>query len=153
VKQAVNGFSVPVPLPASSAFNGVKKVMANKQDYMKKMELKKKRKLEAGIVSDHFPNVSNIIIHMTYFHEAENPVLMERTINVFPTSTADFVMECMVRGCDNGGFDLTPVITKLIKQHKKLAKGDMVCKGKTDTQSSGHANISYKISISYKKQH
>jgi hypothetical protein len=126
--------------------------MAQKQDYIKKMELKKQRRSEAGIVSARFPNVSTIVIHMTYFHNAENPVLMERTINVFPTSTADFNMECMVRGCDNGGFDLTPVITKLIKQHKKMAKGDMTCKGKVDNKSSGHANISYRISINYKKR-
>lgn len=126
--------------------------MAHKQDYIKKMELKKQRRSEAGIVSARFPNVSSIVINMTYFHNAENPVLMERTINVFPTSIADFNMECMIRSCDNGGFDLTPLITKLIKQHKKIAKGDMVCKGKVDNKSSSHANISYKISISYKKQ-
>jgi len=127
--------------------------MAHKQDYIKKMELKKQRRTEAGIVSDRYPDVSGIVINMTYFHEAENPVLMERTINVFPTSTADFIMECMVRGCENGGFDMTPVITKMVKQHKKLAKGDMVCKGKTGARSSGHASISYKVSISYKKRH
>jgi hypothetical protein len=126
--------------------------MAQKQDYIKKMELKKQRRFEAGIVSDRFPAITNIIINMTYFHNAENPVLMERTINVFPTSTADFNMECMVRGCDNGGFDLNPIISKLIKQRKKTAKGEMVCKGKVDNKSSGHAHISYKISLSYKKR-
>ncbi|MBI5056930.1 MAG: hypothetical protein HZB61_09990 [Nitrospirae bacterium] len=127
--------------------------MTPKQDYVKKMELKKLRRVEAGIVSDRYPGVSNIVIHMTYFHEAENPVLMERTINVFPTSIADFKMECMIRGCDSGGFDLTPVISKLIKQHKKMAKGDMNCRGKIGDYSSHHANVSYEISIKYNNKH
>ncbi|RJQ21227.1 MAG: hypothetical protein C4560_04085 [Nitrospiraceae bacterium] len=126
--------------------------MAHKQDYIKKMELKKRRKVEAGVVSERFPEISNMVIHMTYFHDAHNPVLMERTVNVFPTSLAYFNMECMVKGCDNGGFDLTPVILSLIKHHKKLAKGNMICKGKVDEHfSSKHANISYEINIKYNK--
>jgi hypothetical protein len=125
--------------------------MPPRQDYIKKMELKKQRKLEAGVVSERFPKISNIIIHMTYFHDAENAVLMERTVNVFPTSTADFNMECMIRGCDKGGFNLNPVISGLIKQNKKMAKGTMKCKGKLDHHSPNHANISYEINIKYNK--
>jgi hypothetical protein len=126
--------------------------MAPKQDYLKKMELRKQRKIDAGVVSERFPKISNMIIHMTYFHDAENSVLMERTVNIFPTSTADFNMECMIRGCDNGGFNLTPLISTLIKQNKKLAKGSMKCKGKLENHSSTHANISYEINIKYNKQ-
>lgn len=125
--------------------------MTPKQDYIKKMELRKQRKIEAGVVSERFPKISNIIIHMTYFHDAENAILMERTVNVFPTSTADFNMECMIRGCDNGGFNLNPVISNLIKQNKKLAKGNMKCKGKLENHSANHANISYEINIKYNK--
>ncbi|MBI5409466.1 MAG: hypothetical protein HZA14_08880 [Nitrospirae bacterium] len=126
--------------------------MALKQDYIRKMEIRKQRKVEAGVVSDRFPEIRNMVIHMTYFHDAKNPVLMERTINVFPTSIAYFNMECMTKGCDNGGFDLTPVISRLVKHHKKSAKGNMICEGKIEEFSSDHAKVSYQINITYNKR-
>lgn len=130
----------------------MRKKMTPKQDYIKKMELKKQLKNETGIVSDHFPQVSNIVIQMTYFHDAENPVLMERTVNVFPSSVADFNMRCMIRGCEKGGFDLTKVIKGLVKNHKKIARGDMKCMGKLDNHAPNHARISYEINVKYNKQ-
>ncbi len=126
--------------------------MANNQNYLKRMELKNQQKLEAGFISSRFPKVSIIVIHMTYYHKAENPVLMERTVNFFPTSHAYFNMECMEKECNSGGFDLTPIIIKQIKNHKKLSKGKMVCSGKGDALASDHASISYEISIKYSKR-
>lgn len=123
--------------------------MSHRQDYLKKAELKKKAKLDAGLVSERFPKVSGITIHMTYLHNADNPILMERTVNVFPTSHAYFNMECMVKGCDKGGFDLNPVISKQIKSSKKVIKGEMDCKGKSTEITSNHAKISYEIKINY----
>jgi hypothetical protein len=123
--------------------------MLQRQDYLKKLELKKQNKFKAGLVIDRFPQVAGIVIYMTYYHKADNPVLMERTVNVFPTSYAYFNMECMIKGCENGGFDLTRSISRQIKDHKKTAKGTMSCKGKNDDISSGHASISYEITIKY----
>ncbi len=126
--------------------------MVNKQNYLKKMELKNQQKLKAGLISDRFPKVSTIVIHMTYYHKAENPVLMERTVNFFSSSYAYFNMECMEKDCDNGGFDLTPIIRRQIKNHKNLSKGKMVCCGKSAALTSDHARISYEISIKYSKR-
>ena len=126
--------------------------MAQREDYLKKMELKNKAKLDAGIVSERFPSVSGIKLHMTYYHNSENPILMQRTVNVFPTSYAYFNMECMVRGCETGGFDLSSIIKKQVKQKKKSAKGKMDCKGKIGEQSVDHAHIAYEISISFSKK-
>lgn len=126
--------------------------MAQREDYLKKVELKNKAKLDAGLVSERFPHVSGIKIRMTYYHNSENPILMERTVNVFPTSPAYFNMDCMIRGCDTGGFELTPIVSKQIKQKKKQAKGKMVCKGKVNEHSVDHAHISYEISVAYKRR-
>lgn len=116
------------------------------------MELKKQRRYDAGLLSERFPDVSGIVIRMTYYHKAENPVLMERTVNVFPTSYAYFNMECMIKGCEEGGFDLTTLINKHIKQHKKSVKGKMVCNSKNGTLASDHASISFEINIKYSKK-
>ncbi len=123
--------------------------MAHRQDYLKKMELKKQARLEAGLLSDRYPKVSGLVINMTYYHNAENPVLMHRKVNVFPSSHAYFKMECMTKGCNEGGYDLSSVISKQIKQKKKSLKGKMNCKGKNDDVASDHASISYEISIKY----
>lgn len=105
----------------------------------------------AGLVSEHFPHVAEIIIHMTYYQKGPNPVLMRRTINILPASCAYFKMDCMIKGCDNGGFDLTPVIIDMVKTLKKTKKGNMVCNGKTSTNSTDHASIDYDIAIKYIK--
>lgn len=126
-------------------------IMLNRQEHLRRQELKKQHKHEAGLVSERFPGVSGIVIHMTYYHKAENPVLMERTINVFPTSYAYFNMECMIKGCESGGFDLSSLIAKQVKKHKKSLKGEMACSGRDSELSRDHATISYEINIKYNK--
>ncbi|TAL26838.1 MAG: hypothetical protein EPN94_02460 [Nitrospirae bacterium] len=126
--------------------------MAHRQDYIAKMELVKKNRVDAGLVSERFPKVASIIINMTYYQKVANPVLMERTINILPASYAYFNMECMIKDCVNGGFDLTKAISDLIKSHKKSGKGKLVCKGKTSAGSSEHASVSYEINIQYIKK-
>ncbi len=126
--------------------------MSTRQDYITKMELKKQARLEAGLVNDRFPTVASIVISMTYYHNAENPVLMERTVNIFPNSQAYFIMECMIKTCENGGFDLSPIIAKQIKQRKKSVKGKMNCKNKSPELASNHASISYEITSKFNRR-
>lgn len=117
------------------------------------MELSKKNRLAASLVSDRFPKVSGMVIHMTYYQRVSELVLMERTVNVSPGDHAYFNMECMTKDCINGGFDLEQVISDMIRHHKKSGKGKLVCNGENDILSSGHASISYAISIQYNKVH
>jgi len=115
------------------------------------MELKKQIDIAAGLVSDRFPGVSGIVIHMTYYRETVIPVLMVRTVNIFPTSYANFKMDCMIKGCDGGGFDLNSIVATMVKTHKRVSKGSLVCQGNIDTIAAEHASIEYKAVIRYKK--
>ena len=115
------------------------------------MDLKRQNRLLVGLISERFPEVSGIIINMTYYRKGANPVLMERTINMFPTSDAYFKMDCMIRGCDGGGFDLTPAVADMAKSRKHVKKGSLVCNGKTDTPSPDHAHVDYEIVMKYNK--
>jgi hypothetical protein len=126
--------------------------MATKQNYVKKMEVKNKQKSDAGIISDRYPDVEIIVINMTYYHNAENPVLMERTVNFFPESHAFFNLECMIKGCEKGGFDLKRIISKQIKERKKVVKGEMSCKGKSGELPANHSSIEYEINITYRNK-
>ncbi len=126
--------------------------MSRKQTYLEKMELKKNTMLAAGLVSERLPGVSRIVLNMTYYQRTADPVLMKRTVNFFPTDYACFRMECMREECMNGGFDLTPVVAGLVKNHKKSVKGKIVCNGKSENLRLGHASIAYEVSIQYDKQ-
>ena len=126
--------------------------MANRQQHAAKLELKKQNTYAAGLLSERYPHVAGMVIHMTYFQNGINPVLMVRTLNVFPTSAAYFKMDCMIKGCDNGGFDLTPVIKTMIRDRKKEKKGSLVCRGKVDMVTCDHASVDYDIAIKYGKK-
>jgi hypothetical protein len=125
--------------------------MAHKQNYLESLELNKQRRLAAGLVSEHFPEVSDIVVHMTYYQKRVNPIMMVRVVNFWPSRHAYFNMDCMIKGCVDGGFDLTSVITDMIKNRNKSRKGKLVCNGKGDAIASEHASIAYEITIKYNK--
>ena len=125
--------------------------MGNKQNYTAKMELTKKHKLAAGLISDRFPKVAGIVLYMTYYQEGINPILMLRTVNIFPKDPATFFMGCMMKGCMNGGYNLTKMIVDLIKRRKTSGKGELVCRGKKENHTSCRARISYEVKITYRK--
>ncbi|MBZ0155293.1 MAG: hypothetical protein K8I29_03650 [Alphaproteobacteria bacterium] len=123
--------------------------MVNRHNYASRMELKKQTMLSTGLLSNRFPEVSGIVIQMTYYQKGSNPVLMVRTVNILPSSYAYFKMDCMIKGCEGGGFDLTSIVADMVKDHKKAKKGTLVCSGESDILDSAHASIAYEIAIHY----
>ncbi len=107
--------------------------------------------MAAGLVSECFPEVSDIVVRMTYYQRAINPVLMIRTVNFWPSRYAYFNMDCMIKGCTDGGFDLTSVISKMVKNHKKSTKGQLFCNGNINALAHGHATVAYQITVRYNK--
>lgn len=123
----------------------------HRQNHVLKMELKKQDNIAAGLVSERFPTVSGIVIQITYYRKAAVPLLMVRTVNICPASYAYFKMDCMIKGCEGGGFDLTSVVTNMIKAHKKMKSGALNCSGTADAIESDHARIEYAAVIQYKR--
>ncbi len=121
--------------------------MNSRQNHLEKQEQLKKNKLAAGLVSERFPGVSEIVFRMTYYQKISQPVLMVRTLNFISTDYAYFRMECMRDECTNGGFDLTAAVAALVKSRKKTSKGKISCCGKNETLAPGHASIVYEITI------
>ncbi|NIQ09768.1 MAG: hypothetical protein GWO23_08815 [Gammaproteobacteria bacterium] len=60
-------------------------------------------------------------------------------------------MNCMIKEC-NGGFDMAPVIRKMVKARKKKVEGKLSCNGKGDGLASNHASIQYEIKANYKRK-
>jgi len=110
---------------------------------------KTQQKLESGLISEHFPKVSNIVIDVTNSYGKINPITVLRTLNFWPNSYAYFNIECLSKGCLDGGYDLDQVITMMIRTRKKSEEGELVCDG--NNISFDHSNIHYKINIRYNK--
>jgi len=100
---------------------------------------------ESGSVATHFPEVANIVMHMTYNQKGAKSIL--RTFNFTPSSYAFFVVNCLRQDCVDGGFDLTQVITTMIRNRRVDAKGTISCEG-TDS-STNHSDIAYEVAIQY----
>ena len=117
------------------------------QDQQERRELLNKKKLAAGLLSERFPDIPGLVVHMTYYQNASTSALMVRTVNFLPTDYAYFHMDCMREGCANGGFDLAPVIAGMIKERRKKAKGKIYCSGNSAELRPRHASIAYEVSI------
>ncbi len=100
---------------------------------------------DAGSVATHFPEVANIVMNMTYNQRGAKSIL--RTFNFAPESYAFFIVNCLRQDCVGGGFDLTHVITAMIRNRKAEGKGELSCKG-TDSAMS-HSEIVYEVAIQY----
>ncbi len=107
------------------------------------------KKLDAGLLSERFPGVSDITIHIIQFYGITGQVFMERTVNMVPGSNLYLLhIPCMEGNCVNGGFDLTSRIEEMVRDKKKSGKGKMLCEEK-DGSGISHASVSYDISIKY----
>ena len=104
-----------------------------------------RQKSEAGSVATRFPEVASIIMSMTYSQKGSRAIL--RTFHFTPNSYAFFVVNCLRQDCVDGGFDLTQVITAMIRNREADVKGTVSCKG-TDSSTS-HSDIVYKVAIQY----
>jgi hypothetical protein len=110
----------------------------------KKQEMMRQR-IEAGSIETHFPEVASIDMNMTYNQKGTKSIL--RTFHFTPSSYAFFILNCLRKDCVDGGFDLTQVITTMIRNHRAQGKGVLSCKG-TDS-STNHSDIVYEVAIQY----
>jgi hypothetical protein len=107
---------------------------------------RQQQKLDAGFVAARFPEVANIAITMTYNQRGTQQSL-SRVVQFFPDSYALFKIDCLTRECVDGGFDLTQVITGMIRNRRDTATGALSCEG--EGPSANHSTIAYEVAIRY----
>jgi len=107
---------------------------------------RQQRKVDAGFVATHYPEVASIVISMTY-NQRGIAKSLPRTVNFFPGSYALFRVDCLNKECVDGGFDLTHVITGMIRGRRAAAKGDLSCEG--NGPLADHSGIIYEVAIQY----
>lgn len=106
---------------------------------------RRQERLDSGLMSKHFPQVASIVISMMYPKNGAKSLL--RTLNFSPDSYAFFKVSCLSDNCDDGGFDMTWIITSMIRNHSEASKGELSC----DANGSrpDHSNIVYEVAIQY----
>ena len=107
---------------------------------------KQQQRLDAGVVAARFPEVESIVISMMYNQKGLGKSL-PRTVHFFPGSSALFRINCLSKDCIDGGFDLTQVLTAMIGNRRKNAKGELICEG--GGASADHSAIAYEVLIQY----
>ena len=112
---------------------------------MERMQDMMQQRRDAGSVATHFPEVATIVMNMTYSQRGAKSIV--RTFNFTPDSYAFFIVNCLRQDCVGGGFDLTQVVTAMIRNHRAEVKGALSCKG-TDSSTS-HSDIVYEVAVQY----
>ncbi len=107
---------------------------------------RQRQRIDAGLISEQFPEVAQIVINMMYNQKGIKKSL-SRTVNFFPSSYAFFRVDCLSKDCLDGGFDLSPLITTMIGKRREAAKGELGCEG--NSPSADHSAIVYEVSIRY----
>jgi len=105
------------------------------------------QRLESGLVSEHFPGVSSIVIHVTNSYEGIIPESVLRTFNFWSNSYAYFNIECLSGDCRDGGFDLSRIVALMIRSRNDSEEGELMCD--SANLSSDHSHIHYKVNIQY----
>ncbi len=107
---------------------------------------RQQQRIDAGFVSTHYPQIESIVINMMYNQRGLQKAL-PRVVNFFPGSCALFRIDCLNKECVGGGFDLSQVITGMIRNHKEASKGKLSCEG--EGPSPDHSVIDYEVNIKY----
>ena len=117
----------------------------NNRKTVARMERMQQR-VDAGLVATHFPEVTSIGISMIYNQRGLQKSL-PRIVNFFPGSYALFRVDCLNKDCVDGGFDLTQIITAMIRNRREAAKGELICEG--NGPAANHSAIIYEVAIQY----
>lgn len=120
-----------------------------RQTYKEKQDIRNAELAAAGLIEERYPEISNIVFYMIYYERGIDRVLMKRTLSFTPADHAGFHLRCMHEGCENGGYDLAPVIAGMTKVRKKSTSGKIYCHGTSHTV--GHASMAYEVKIQYCK--
>lgn len=105
-----------------------------------------RRRIEAGTMAKNYPEVASIVISMKYNQKGfADPLL--RILNFYPGSYAFFKVDCLSDDCVDGGFDMSWIITSMIKNHSKFSKGELGCND--NGPRPDHSNIVYEVAIQY----
>ena len=105
----------------------------------------KQQRIEAGLVSELFPKVTEIAISMLY-SQAGALKPLSRTVNFFSGSSAIFKLNCLCSECVEGRFDFTEILGAMVRTRKTVSKGEISCESCSAPECS---DVAYSVTIKY----
>jgi len=118
--------------------------MTNKERQAAKYE-KKQQKMDAGLMSELFPEVAGVVIEMEYKQKGIRD-FVPRTVNFYPGSYAFFRVDCLNKDCLEGGFDFTGIMHSMVRSRSRMSRGKLDCE---EGAAISHSSISYMVTIQY----
>jgi hypothetical protein len=111
-----------------------------------------KNKVAVPPLSDEFPGLESMTIRMVYYQKGDNPVLMTRTLHVYPESDPAFLfIPCLIHDCEGGSFELAPIVYELLRNGGSSVSGQLSCVGSTNKDiPPDHASMDYAVEVVYK---
>lgn len=100
---------------------------------------------EAGSVAERFPGVEKIVVTMTYWQRGIKSIVRNRWFS--PSSFAFFKISCLSKDCVDGGFDMSRIITDMVRSHSRVRNGELDCEGNDPKACPAH--VAYEIAIAY----
>src|SRR5437867_13144055 len=130
-------------MPVSFPFNeGPIVVYQSKQSV--EAEARRQQELEAGLISERFPQVKKIRLEVR-FHDASGAQVQRRIRDLPPDAYAIFEMKCPL---DAAPLDLKNIATRMIHDREKKKSGEVKCAG---SQTDTHHIATYQIEIEYSR--
>ena len=100
---------------------------------------------EAGSVAERFPEVQKIVVTMTYWQRGIKSMVRNRWFS--PSSFAFFKMSCLSKDCVDGGFDMSRVITEMVRSRSRINTGELDCEGNEPKVCPAH--VAYEVAVVY----
>ena len=100
---------------------------------------------EAGSVAERFPGVEKIVVTMTYWQRGIKSIVRNRWFS--PSRFAFFKISCLSKDCVDGGFDMSRIITDMVRSHSRVRNGELDCEGNDPKACPAH--VAYEIAIAY----
>lgn len=106
------------------------------------------------LISQKYPNVKSLIIEQTFHDDSGTEQIAQTRWNVpIDTTRAYFYIDCRMRECIDGGFDLTQAVISTIENGETRSSGRLVCQGWQDKERAGQfhclTDLVYQIEVNY----
>ncbi len=105
-------------------------------------EARRQQELEAGLVSERFPQVKKIRLEVEFF-DATGARVQRRCRDLPPDAYALFEMKCPL---DSTPLNLKPIVTRMISDRAKDRSGEVKCTG---SRPGTDHSATYVITIEY----
>ena len=126
--------------------------MPRKQDKPWRRERRDRERVAARI-RNRFPQVREITLDLTFTDHDQQVAPSQATPRYSGDDPAFFEIDCPMRECVSGGFDLTEAVTAMLSNRQAVASGTVVCQGWQDEERDGQnrcrCTMAYTVRATY----